>query len=119
MKEEVSAEEADKEKVWRDDGRVRVGPLRAKISHVKRVEVHFGREEALVELASREHGVAVREEGCEVWVELRRLPEQFRIIARCMRDERCKRGRGGFDSKAKVGGGPPGKRRSETRNGGL
>ena len=65
MGEEVSAEGADREKVWKDDGRVRVGPLRAKISHVKRVEAHFGRGEALVMLASREHGFAVREEAGE------------------------------------------------------
>ena len=48
-------------------------------------------------------------------IELRRLPEQFRIIARCMRDERCKRGRGGADLKAKASGGLPDKRRSEMR----
>ena len=45
--EEMSADGADSEQVWKDDGRVRVGLLRAKISYVKRVEAHFGREEAL------------------------------------------------------------------------
>ena len=56
--------------------------MRAKVSHIVRVEKREGEEMALVALASREHKVVVREEGCEVWVALQALPKQLRAIAR-------------------------------------
>ena len=67
----MSEAAAEQEAEWRDDGRVRVAGMRAKVSHVKRVEERGGREEVLVALATREGGEMVREEGMEVWVELR------------------------------------------------
>ena len=74
--------------MWRDDGCVGFEGRRTKVSHVIRVREQFGRREALVALGTHEHGKKVREEGCEVWIELRRLPAQFRSIARCMQNER-------------------------------
>ena len=45
-----------------------------------------------------EHGIKVREEGCEVWVTLRALPKQLRAIARGV----VAATRGGHDSRHSV-----------------
>ena len=70
-----------------------MGELRVAVSHVLRVEMRGGREEALVGLSAYVRKEKIREEGEEMWVDVRRLPEQLRNIARCMLDARRKRER--------------------------